>query len=101
MNSHDEPTPQTGDGADDGRDNKYARTLMPVVSIIFAVGAVYNILLGRWAAAALHVATALLFTFGRNIDTWPKPKRYAVVAVYLLLALAMLFEIYLDVRKYW
>ena len=96
MDTH-EQTPQAGDGGD----NKYARTLMPVVSIIFAASAVYNMLRGRWAAAALYLASALLFTFGRKIDTWPRPKRYAAVAVYLLLALAMLFEVYLDVRKYW
>ncbi|HEX8558622.1 MAG TPA: hypothetical protein VF668_10985 [Pyrinomonadaceae bacterium] len=63
----------------------------------FGLSCVVNLLLGRWVTAAFFAASALFSLKGREIEGWPRPRRYAAVAAYLALGAAMLFEAYRQV----
>ena len=74
-----------------------SRTLRAVAILGFGIPLVVHLLRGRWVTATFFAASIALFLRGREIDGWPKPRRYAAIAVYVALAAGMLAEVFWQV----
>jgi purine-cytosine permease-like protein len=79
-----------------------ARPLSPALKAViiagFGIPCVVHLLFGRWMTASFFVFSLFFSLRAREIDRWPKPKRYAFVVLYLAFAAAMLVEVYWQVR---
>ena len=92
METQDRPQAETF-GAEAAETWKPPRWLKVLALVAWSVSFVIHLLRGRWVTAAFFVATVFLFLRGRDIDRWPKPRRYLAIAVYAALAVAMLVEL--------
>lgn len=83
-------------------EDQKARPLSPALKAViiagFGIPCVVHLLFGRWMTASFFVFSLFFSLRGREIDRWPKRKRYAFVALYLAFAAAMLVEVYWQMR---
>ena len=107
METQDRPQAETVEAATVEADSTGAESAeawrpprwLKVLGVVgFSGSFVIHLLRGRWVTAAFFVATGLLFLLGREVDRWPKPRRYLFIVVYVALGIAMLAEMLWQVR---
>ena len=83
-------------------ENQGARPLSPALKAViiagFGIPCVVHLLFGRWMTASFFIFSLFFSLRAREIDRWPKSRRYAFVALYLVFGAAMLFELYWQLR---
>ena len=87
-----------GQGTERSERRPLSPTLRAVIILGFGIPLFVHLLRGRWVTATFFAASIALSLKGREIDRWPKPRRYVAIAVYVALGVGMLAEVLWELR---